>query len=251
MYINVKGLVIGAMNIRESDKYLTVLTDELGKIKVSARGGSKKDSQFLSASQLFAYSRLSLNENKGYYYINSAENISQFYHLSQDVEKLSLASYFAELAGAVTEAGMNCADMLRLCVCALYVLSEKDRPLPLVKAAFELKLMALSGFYPELDICAVCEETPKEPFFNIRHGLLHCKACRDHIAGGTSLPLSPGALNAMHFIANSDIGKIFDFSLDDGSMRLLCDVCEAYVLSQLERDFKTLSFYKNLTSFTP
>ena len=45
MHAVVGGLVIRSVDYRESDKILTVLTDRLGKLTVSARGARRRGSQ--------------------------------------------------------------------------------------------------------------------------------------------------------------------------------------------------------------
>ena len=55
----------------------------------------------------------------------------------------------------------------------------QEKPLALVKAAFEWKAMALAGYEPLIDGCAVCgAAVPEEPRFHLREGVLHC-AFRD------------------------------------------------------------------------
>ena len=60
------------------------------------------------------------------------------------------------------------------------------------------------------------------------------------------MPLTPAALSAVRHVAYGDPKRLFSFQLDEGSLRQMGDVCEAYVLTQLERGFGTLDFYKQM-----
>ena len=60
MHLTTKGLVLREVNYKESDKILTVLTAEEGKLTVSARGCSKKGSALAAASQLLVWSEFTL-----------------------------------------------------------------------------------------------------------------------------------------------------------------------------------------------
>lgn len=44
-----------------------------------------------------------------------------------------------------------------------------------------------------------------------------------------------------------DARRLFSFRLDSGALEELAGVSEAYLLTQLERGFRTLDFYKQMT----
>jgi DNA repair protein RecO (recombination protein O) len=60
------------------------------------------------------------------------------------------------------------------------------------------------------------------------------------------MPLCPGSLSALRYIVSAEPKKLFSFRLGAAAAKRLADIAEAYILSQLERGFKTLEFYKNL-----
>lgn len=247
MYIIDDGIVIRDMNMKESDKYLTILTRAHGKLRVKAPGAKGTKSRMLPSAQLFAYSNFTLFENRGYYTINQAELLDSFFGLSREVTALSLASYFAELLNAVGDADSPSGDLLRLTLNALYALANAKSSERVVKPAFEMRMMALAGFEPDLDACAVCGEEPKKPMLSLSNGVLHCAECRPFVGGSVSMPLPRGALDAMRYILDADLKKIFSFALRDEELRALSETAEIYTLTQLERPFQTLDFYKTMT----
>jgi DNA repair protein RecO (recombination protein O) len=60
------------------------------------------------------------------------------------------------------------------------------------------------------------------------------------------MPLTPGALAALRHIVCGDPKRLFSFRLDETSLKQLSDASEAYLMTQLERGFRTLDFYKSL-----
>ena len=60
------------------------------------------------------------------------------------------------------------------------------------------------------------------------------------------MPLDQGALAAMRHVAYGDPKRLFSFRLEEKSLSAFADVAEAYLLTQLERGFSTLDFYKSL-----
>lgn len=247
MHIVTQGLVLREVSYKESDKILTVLTREGGKRTVKAQGCRRKGSRLAASAQLLVWSDMTLFEYKDYWSLNEAESLEQFWGLKKDVEKLALGSYFAEVAETVAEEGRNDQDLLSLILNSLYALDQLQKPEALVKAVFELKLMSLTGYEPLLDACAACGvENPEEPRFHISEGVLHCASCRGEVGDGVSMPLTPSALAAMRHVVYGDPKRLFSIPIDAAGLARLADLCEVYLLTQLERGFRTLDFYKSL-----
>ena len=90
-----KGIVLRATATKEADYILNILTDSLGRIAVVARGARRKGSRIAAGSELLAFSELVLYQRGNWYYLDEASTISLFDGIRQDIELLSLASYFA------------------------------------------------------------------------------------------------------------------------------------------------------------
>lgn len=247
MHIVTKGIVLRETNYKEADKILTVLTAEGGKRTVKARGCRRKGSPLAASAQLLVYSDMTLFEYKDYHTLNEGATIALFRHVREDLEKLALGSYFAQVVEAVAQAGRPEPELLSLLLNSLYALDALDKPLPLVKAAFELRLLCAAGYAPLADACGVCGASePEGACLNLTEGVLHCAACRAQVGEGISMPLSPGALAALRYIVYGDPKRLFSFQVDAESLRLLGNAAEAFLLTQLERGFQTLDFYKQL-----
>lgn len=248
MHSNTKALVLRSVDYKESDKILTLLTPLDGKVTASAPGSRRRGSAIAAGTQLLTWSDMVLYEYRGRWSVKEAAVERQFRGVEQDVERLSLGCYFAEVIEALAVEGLNAEELLSLILNSLHVLDRlPQRPLEQVKAAFELKAMCLAGYEPILDGCAVCgQESPKSPRFHLKEGVLHCAACRSEVGEGISMPLSVSALTAMRHIVYGDPKRLFSFQLDQDSLAQLSGVCEAYLMTQLERGFSTLDFYKQM-----
>lgn len=244
MYIKTTGLVLREVEYKESSRILTVLTSTEGKITVSARGAKRRGSKTAAAAQLLAYADMTLFHERGRYVLAEARSIELFRGLRDDLELLSLGSYFAELLDTFCSENIQDLGMLSLGLNALFALSEAKRPPELVKAAFELRLMCLSGFEPQLYGCDMCgKEDPNIAELSLTGGVLHCMTCRKE---GQSVSVSVGALDAMRYIVGADIKKLCSFSVGEETLKQLSRICEAYLLAQADRGFGTLDFYHSL-----
>lgn len=239
----VTGLVIREMKVSESDRLCWILTDSVGVIKVFVPNALKINSKFLSATQLLSYSKLYIKQGKDdTYRISDAKPINVFFGVRNSIEALALCGYMCELLSTLAPAGESAADFLSVALNSAFILSENLMDRRIVKAVFELKFCSLSGYMPDLFGCAVCgEENPQGAVFSITDGVFYCDRC-----GGEGLHINSGVLKAMRHIIFSDRKKAFSFRLEENALNTLCKVCERFVLTQTDRNYKTLAFYKEL-----
>ena len=251
MYITTTGLVLRAVPYKESSAILTVLTASEGKITVSAKGAKRRGSKTATTAQPLAFSEMTLSGRDGRWTLAEAKCLELFEGLQSDVALLALGSYFAETMEAVSNEGQPNPEVLSLGLNALFVLSEGLKEKALVKAAFELRLMCLSGYEPDLTECAVCgKKEPENVFLSLTGGILRCGTCRG-AEPGAEMALFPGALRAMRYVVSADAKKVFSFSLGGDAEKQFCAAAEAYLKVQLDRDFRTLDFYNRVNASAP
>lgn len=236
------GVVLRRTETKESDSILTVLTAEKGKLAVIARGARKRGSRLAAASQLLAYSEMTVYESRGWHMMREGTTVQIFAGLRQEVERLALASYFAELTETVTQEGESAEEILPLLLNALYALGELRREPALVKAAFELRLLSAAGFAPMLFGCCRCGAEEDGVALDPLAGGMVCERC----AGVGTMALSSGAIAAARHIVLAEAKRLYAFSLAPEELAQLARAAERYALTQLERGFSTLEFYQSL-----
>ena len=245
MYLKIQGLVLRRTEYNDQDVLLTILSNQHGKITAKARGLKRKNSPLTAQCQLLAFAEFTLFEYRGMYTINEAATIELFHDLRRDLCKLSLGTYFAQVAEIISQEDLPNPELQSLVLNCLYALSKLNEPEEKIKAAFELRVACIAGFQPELTGCAGCgSEWPDR--FDLKAGMMECAACRNPESDGIRMPVSPGVLQAMRYLCFCGSRKIFGFMLPAEAMRQLGDVTEAYLTTQLERGFSTLDFYKSL-----
>lgn len=245
MYEKTCGIVLRETDYKEKDKLLTLLTAEYGKITVKARGVRGPHSKSKAACQLLAYSEFTLYEQQGRFTATETVTREIFPELRSDIELLSLASYFAQVADVIAQENDPAQELLSLLLNALYALAKLKKPQMLVKAVFELRMACISGFLPDLRGCMVCGKLMPERF-NISQGCLQCASCNSEETAGIRMPVSSGTLQAMRYICSCDSKKLFSFQLGESSAVELSQIAESYLGMRLERGFYTLDFYKSL-----
>ena len=245
MYLTTPALVLRVTAYNDTDALLTVLTRDHGKLTAKARGLRRKNSPLTATCQLLAYAEFVLYEYKGMYTVNEARSIELFTPLHKDLQKLSLATYFAQVADVVSQEDLPNPELLSLVLNCLYALSKLDVSEKQVKAVFELRAACLAGYEPDLQGCYRCGNLLPDRF-DISQGHLECTPCRASQSGGIRLPVTPGVLDAMRYICRCEPKRLFSFAVTDSSVEDLSHISEGYLSTQLERGFSALDFYKSV-----
>lgn len=242
-YLVDRGVVLRETETKETDKIVTLLTWEQGKIGVIARGARRKNCKFAAAAQPLAYSEWTLYRRGDWHYASDASTLDLFSGLRGDLTALALGCYMAELTEAACPEDVPAPELLRHLLNGLYALSALHKPPALVKPAFELRLLCLAGYEPLADACALCgREDPAEPVLDTVQGVLRCRDC----GGGGGRPLCRDSLAALRHIVYGDPKRLYSFRLGEEPLRRLTAAAEAFLYAQLERGFSTLEFYKSV-----
>ncbi|MCQ2413862.1 MAG: DNA repair protein RecO [Clostridia bacterium] len=254
--VSVKGLVVRTVNLSEADRLCEIYTDTLGLITASAKGARYLKSGKLSGTIQFCYSSFLLTKKGDRYAVKEVTPIESFFNLRSSLEGMALASYFCEILSTVGTADPE-PELLRLTLNSLYAIAGTKYPLPIIKGAFEIRAMAMIGFMPEVLDCRVCGEKTGDFFFDIMDGTLICDECRNSLEAEDEFDdghqayivamLSEGAKIALGYCIFSPLEKLFSFRITEDDTDLFCRAAERYLVNHLERTFKTLEFYHEVS----
>ena len=245
MYLTIQAIVLRVTDYNDRDALLTVLSREHGKLTIKARGLRRKNSPLIAPCQLLAYGEFTLFEYRGMYTINEAHALELFTPLRRDLNLLSLGTYFAQVAEVISQEDLPNPELQSLVLNCLFALSKLGVPEEKVKAVFELRAACLAGYMPDLFGCHACgNQNPDR--FDLSAGRLECSKCRSSDSAGLRLPVAPDLLEAMRYICLCDPKRLLAFQLGAENQKVLAALTEAYLITQLERGFSTLDFYKSL-----
>ena len=242
---SVRGIVIRETGYRESDRLIKILTSE-GIITAYAKAASNIKSKKFSSTAQFCYSDFLLYQGSDMYIVTEASEKEVFFELRQDVEKLAVALYFCELLDSVVPEAADTEETLRLFLNSLHFLCKSNKEIDLIKSVFELRLMCILGFMPNISHCAECGcEEGSNMYFDCYSASVYCDSCAK-IYSNRMIPLSQSALSVLRHIAFSEFSKVFNFTASKETLRNVSNITEQYVESRAERHFKTLNYFKSV-----
>ncbi len=246
MTVKTRGIVLGQIPMRDQDKKLVILTEDMGLIEAIGRhiGGAR--SKLSAAAEILAYDDLCLYSGKSGYIVDSADLLRNFYGLRTDLQKISLASYLCELTRFILPDRDNGGACLKLLLNTLWLLEQGKRSPAMLKAVYELRVLCLSGFAPHLSGFYRCGAEEELTFFPL-DGTLFCENCLDTMpADRPRMKLPQPVFLAMRHICEAPDEKLFSFKLTPDSENALGLVTEYFALCQTGGQFKSLDFYKSI-----
>jgi len=234
--INVTGMVLSSMPIGEYDRRISLLTKELGKISVFAKGARKPKGAFIACTQSFCFGEFVVFPGKSYTLVG-ADVKNYFSEFRDDFDSMYYGMYFCEVADYFAQEGLDESERLRLLYASLKALSAKKMPKRLIKAVFDLRMIVVEGEGPN---CFECIECGSKDFgelvtFSLHEGGVVCDEC----APGDILKIHKGTLYAMQYISTAPLEKLYSFSLEEKRMNELCDVVGKYRDLHVDKKFKS------------
>ncbi len=239
LHVTTRALVLREVLYKETDKILTILSEDYGKITVTARGCRKKGSMIIAGCQILTWTQFVLYQQRGQWLVKEAMVEEGFQNLPNDFLRFTLACYLAQVGEALAIEDLPQEDLLSLLLNCIYVLERRQElPLQMVKMVFEIRAICQAGYEPNVDSCVICGKSEiHSAEISLFHGTLHCTGC-----GRKEITLHKGSLEALRYVITAEGKKIFAFQLEQ--MTQLANFSEAFLLTQLDRGFHTLDFYK-------
>jgi DNA repair protein RecO (recombination protein O) len=243
----VEAIVLRHSNWGEADRLLWLYTRELGKVRAVAKGARKPRSRKSGHLEPFTRASLLLSWGREIYIVTQAEAMDAHLALREDLLRIGYASYVIELLDRFTyEEGEN-PPLYRLLTETLARLDGEPDPEFAVRY-YEMRLLDLVGFRPQLFHCANCETEilPQDQFFSADKGGVLCPRCGAGTPGVR--PVSMFALKALRHLQRSNYPQARRLRLSLAVHRELENLAGHYLTYLLERNLNTPSFLRRLRS---
>jgi len=245
-----EGIVLKHTNLGEADRILTILTRNNGKIKAIAKGCRKPKSSLLSSSEVFVFSEFVVYKGANFYHVSQASTRETFYNIRKDLLRLSYATYFAELAESVSDEDIPSERLFLLLAKVLYYLSTGEIPMGLLHVGYQLKLMDISGYRPNLAKCAICGKSSEDFIkFSVNLGGVICGDCSTDERlwkDGDVFKISHGTIEVFKFLLNTEISRLNTKKIDNTIFNEIDKITRSFILSHLDKRFKSLDFLDDI-----
>ncbi|NIK77403.1 DNA repair protein RecO (recombination protein O) [Paenibacillus castaneae] len=205
MLYRVEGIVIRSMDYGEGNKIVTLLTKTNGKAGVLIRGAKKIKSKHSSLAQPFTYGEFVYFRSSGLGTLNSGEIIESHHILREQLDLAAYASYAVELTDRSLqddEATSFHFEQLKACLGAL----KEGKDPQIVIHLYEMRILDLSGYAPELDECVSCGNRVGPFSLSAHSGGILCSRCLGKDPG--AIPLGEGAYKLLNIFRRTDMRRL-------------------------------------------
>jgi DNA repair protein RecO (recombination protein O) len=240
-----EAIVLKRRDYGEADRVLTVFTPDHGKLVLLGKGVRKTLSRKAGHVELFSHATFLVAKGRTWDLVTQAETIEPNLGLRDDLLRTSYAFYVAELLDGFTEERDSHPPLFRLLQQTLARLTGQADPRTVARF-YELRLLALAGFQPQLFHCVECQE-PLEPltnYFSAADGGVLCPRHGEGRVGSERLALP--LFKTLRFMQTREWETVARLNLSDGVQAELGRLLQSYIVYQLERNLRSVAFLHSL-----
>lgn len=245
-----QAIVLGHIEYGEADRILKLFTYEKGKITAIAKGVRKIRSRKAGHLEPFTRVNLFLAKGRGMDIITQAETVDGYLNLREDLQRVAYASYVVEVLDRFTyEEGPN-VGIFRLLVNTLSRL-EGQSNLGTVVHYYEIRLLDLLGFRPQLFECVDCRKPvlAEDQYFSPLVGGVVCPQCGR--MRPEAWPIPQDVLRYFRHLQRSNWVKVQEMGIPEGIEAGLADLLERYLTYLLERKLNSPDFLHEVQGKNP
>lgn len=240
-----RGIVIKHTKLGETDTIVTLIDSEGQQIKGVAKGLRKPGNKIGGRLQLFNEVDLMLHKGRNLDIISETKMLGSNMGIQAEVERVAGASVIAEMLEKLSRDGASVGsrtyEMTRSALAWIGDM-DKDRA-SIIVSAFLMKAMAMQGFAPSINECALCGAVLEDPvFFSVGHGGAMCDACVQELGiRGDQKPQLIKWVGALTYLTFSELAGLERFPSSE-----LLEISRAWIAEHADIHLKSISFLKTL-----
>ena len=191
--IETEALILRTYNLAEADKIVVCLTRSDGLIRGVAKGCRKLRNRFGASLEPFTLINLTYyqKENQELVSFRQTEILRSHFNLSSDASILTGFAYIGDLLIEFSPPHQANETLFRMASACLEAVAAYPEDLQTVLRYFEVWLLKIEGFLPDLRRCAECHRAfaSDESVYLERDLALRCSGCREGRGGAMSKTL--------------------------------------------------------------
>lgn len=253
MLYTVEALAIRSIDYGEGNKIITLLTREMGKVAVMARGAKKLNSRLALSAQPFTHGMYTfyLSRAGKMGTLNSTELLNGHHALREDLELMAYASYLAELTDRMINDREGSAFLFEQLTSAFAAI-EEGKDCAVIMQIYELRMLQIAGYAPVLDACASCgiaiDATSSATWrFSARSGGVICANC------GTSeqkaIPITPVTRKLLLLFQQLDLRNVGNINVKETTKQQVSACIRSFIDEYIDIAWKSRRFIEQLDKY--
>jgi DNA repair protein RecO (recombination protein O) len=233
-----EAVVLRTHKLGEADRIITLLTRQHGRVRAVAKGVRRTSSRWGSRLEPFTHVDLQLAEGRSLDVITQAETLTPFWGgIGIDYDRYTAGTVMLETADRlVAEEREPSPQQFLLLVGGLRAMAA-GRPAPgQVLDSYLLRSLAVAGWAPSFEHCALCGAEGPHRWFNPASGGVLCAGCR---VPGSASPAA-GTISVLGALLAGDWPVVE--AAEPRHLKEASGVVAAYAAWHLERGLRSIAY---------
>jgi DNA repair protein RecO (recombination protein O) len=244
-----EAIILRRLDLGEADRLLTVYSLEHGKLRLVAKGARRPSSRKAGHLDLANRVEMMVARGRELDIVTQAQVVASYPRLREDLERFAEAAYTLELLDRSTVDREVNKSLYHLLADTLTRLDAGLNPASVMRH-FELRLVELVGYRPELFRCVGCgrEIRPEDQFFSPGEGGVLCPHCGGQRKG--SSPISLDVLKVLRHFQRSAYESVQDLRIRGRVYSEMEQLMENYLSYVLEHKLNSPEFVRHVRSLS-
>ncbi|PJF32567.1 MAG: DNA repair protein RecO [Phototrophicales bacterium] len=240
------AIILKRRDFGEADRLITILSPTHGKLDVIAKGARKPISTKTGHVELFTSADMLISKGRDIDILTQVEMTNPFLHLREDLRAGAYANYIAELVDKFTFDGDQNLHLLYDLTLATFQRLCDDPDPRLVVRYFEIHMLDMVGFRPELTECVITHETiiAQDQFFSHADGGVVAPNAQ-HLTTG-AIPVSMEGLKLLRHLQRSEYRLVRNLQVTPKIHHEVERLLLGYIGFLLERRLESLEFIRRV-----
>jgi DNA repair protein RecO (recombination protein O) len=241
-----EGIVIRSMDYGENNKIIGVYTRHNGKMSIMVRGAKKMNSRFTSVTQLFTHGVFDLYKTSSMGTLNQSDTLESHRKLRENLHMSAYSAYVVELIDRIVPEFDPNEMMFEQLKASLEAIESNKDP-AIVLHIMEMKMLAISGYLPQLDACVSCDAHEGEMAVSIPQGGVLCSSCyyKDH----QLIRITASTLKMLQIFQRMDLRRLGMIEVKADTKRQLKMVMRGFMDHYIDIRLKARGFLDQMDKY--
>ena len=243
--VRTKAIVLLQTKLSEQDLILTLLDERGSQRRAVAKGARKPGGRLASRVELFSETDFLIAQGRSLGIVTEAALVDPHPALRGDYARVSAASSVLEIARLTCYEDVEDPFLFAICSRALRACEQacEQAHLDLVVAAYAFKVLAHSGWHPELSSCLSCADPAVSHFSSSMGGLL-CASCARDVAD--AVELDTRQVDLLRALISRTFDQLLEAPVEPENAVLMLSLAHIWSTTHLDARLRAFEFLLSL-----
>jgi DNA repair protein RecO (recombination protein O) len=237
------GIIFKIRDFGEADKIVSVLGKRKGRIDAIAKGARRPTSRKTSSIDLMNFGKFSFAEGKNLDILTEVQLEDSFEVIKNNFKISKHLFYLSELIDSFFPEVSQGEEVFELLSDVLNSLDESNYPL--LSSTFELKLLDISGFGPNVHSCTLCGDeiitgVKRVPHSGSEIGFICAKHLNKESVEISEVP--DRIIKILRFLIEEDVDKVLGLKILDDDFSFINKLNRLWLQSIIGKPIKSYKF---------